>query len=72
MYGENVVVEDINFKIYFGDFVCFIGMSGLGKIILMCMVNYMLKLINGILLFKGKDIFIINFIELRCRIGYVI
>lgn len=30
VYGENVAVEDINLKIYPGDFVCFIGTSGSG------------------------------------------
>ncbi|HGD0039862.1 TPA: hypothetical protein ACG6RK_001308 [Streptococcus agalactiae] len=31
VYGENVAVEDINLKIYPGDFVCFIGTSGSGE-----------------------------------------
>lgn len=43
VYGENVAVEDINLKIYPGDFVCFIGTSGSGKTTLMRMVNHMLK-----------------------------
>lgn len=72
VYGENVAVEDINLKIYPGDFVCFIGTSGSGKTTLMRMVNHMLKPTNGTLLFKGKDISTINPIELRRRIGYVI
>lgn len=43
--GGKVVVEDVNFLFEKGEFICFIGMSGSGKMMIMWMINWMIDLI---------------------------
>lgn len=63
-FGGKVVVEDFNLEIEKGEFVCFIGMFGLGKMIMMWMINWMLSQIFGIIKFNGKDISQIDLVKL--------
>ncbi|CAM3424777.1 ABC transporter ATP-binding protein [Streptococcus pluranimalium] len=72
IYGDNVAVDTANLSVIAGEFICFIGTSGSGKTTLMRMINRMLKPSEGNIYFEGKDIFSINPIHLRRKIGYVI
>lgn len=66
------VLEDFNFSVREGEFLTVIGRSGCGK-------TTMLKLINGLLIPDGGNVFVegkniaeTDIIALRRRIGYVI
>ena len=60
-YGENIVLENVNFTIKQGEFVGIIGSNGTGK-------STLLKLLLGLLEpVRGK----ISFVEHKSKIGYV-
>lgn len=65
-------VNKLNLKIEKGEFICFIGPSGCGKTTTMKMVNRLIDVTEGNILFDGKDINQQNPVELRRSIGYVI
>lgn len=70
--GNKVAVEDFNFSIEDGEFVCLIGTSGSGKTTTMRMINRMEQPTGGEILIDGQDITKMNAVELRRKIGYVI
>lgn len=70
--GGKVAVDDINLSFDKGEFICFIGTSGSGKITSMRMLNRMTDPSKGKILIDGQDIQKINPVELRRQIGYVI
>lgn len=70
--GNKVAVEDFNFSIEAGEFVCLIGTSGSGKTTTMRMINRMEQPTGGEILIEGEDITKMNAVELRRKIGYVI
>lgn len=72
IYGDNVAVKHINLKIMAGEFVCLIGTSGSGKTTILRMINRMLKPSNGKIFIKGEEISVLNPVQLRRKIGYVI
>ena len=72
IYKTQTAVEDINFKIDDGEFVCLIGSSGSGKTTIMRMINRMTEPSKGKILIDGEDIMTKNPVQLRREIGYVI
>lgn len=72
IYKTQTAVEDINFKIDDGEFVCLIGSSGSGKTTIMRMINRMTEPTKGKVLIDGEDIMTKNPVQLRREIGYVI
>ncbi|WP_087972078.1 betaine/proline/choline family ABC transporter ATP-binding protein [Oceanobacillus rekensis] len=70
--NEKAAVNKLNLKIEKGEFICFIGPSGCGKTTTMKMVNRLIDVTDGSILFEGKDINQQNPVELRRSIGYVI
>jgi phospholipid/cholesterol/gamma-HCH transport system ATP-binding protein len=73
-FGANVVLEDINLKIFPGEEVCFIGPTGCGKTLLTKTFNGLLTPSSGRVLAYGKDLAQASrheLEEIRRKIGYV-
>ena len=70
---ETIALEDVNFTIASGEFVCFIGHTGSGKSTLIQHINGLLKPSEGCVLVDGKDIRgkTANIKEMRRKIGLV-
>lgn len=70
---ETIALEDVNFTIKSGEFVCFIGHTGSGKSTLIQHINGLLKPNEGCVLVDGKDIRgkATNIKEMRRKIGLV-
>lgn len=71
-YKNNVVLSDINFKIYDGEIIVLIGPSGCGKTTTLKMINRLIDPSSGQILIDGEDILSKDPIELRRGMGYVI
>lgn len=71
-YGEKVILSDFNLSICKGEFVTVIGSSGSGKTTVLKMINGLIKPDEGKIFVEGKDINLVNIIELRRNIGYAI
>lgn len=51
------VVDDVFFDIYEGEIFGLVGEFGLGKIMIGCFIIYLYELIDGEIIFDGKDVF---------------
>ena len=71
-YGDNVILNDLNFEIEEGKFVILIGPSGCGKTTTLKMINRLIDPNSGHIYIDDKDINTIDKPALRCSIGYVI
>ncbi|NLL30238.1 MAG: betaine/proline/choline family ABC transporter ATP-binding protein [Clostridiales bacterium] len=71
-YKKNTVLENFNLTIEKGKLVVLIGASGSGKTTLLKMINRLIPISDGQILINGQDIYKMDPIELRRRIGYVI
>lgn len=71
-YGDVAVLNKINFTIDPGQFVVLIGPSGCGKTTTLKTINRLIEPDGGRVLIDGDDTAIINRVQLRRRIGYVI
>ncbi|MDJ1111149.1 MULTISPECIES: ABC transporter ATP-binding protein [Macrococcus] len=71
-YGENTVVDDINFEIEEGEFFVIIGPSGSGKTTTLKMINRLVPLSEGYIYFKDRPISDYKLDEMRWDIGYVL
>lgn len=72
VYGNTVIIPDLNLKIERGEFVTLIGSSGCGKTTALKMINGLYEATKGDILVNGENIRDKDMIELRRRIGYVI
>ena len=70
--NEVVAVNDVNFEVADGEFVCFIGSSGSGKTTALRLINRMHEATEGEIIINGKNIKDFKPVELRRQIGYVI
>lgn len=70
--GNKMAVENVNLSFNKGEFICLIGTSGSGKTTTMRMINRMIDPTEGTIKIDGEDIQLINPVELRRQIGYVI
>lgn len=70
--SDTVAVDDANFTIEDGEFVCFIGTSGSGKTTALRLINRMHDPTEGQVLIDGEDVQDSNPVDLRRKIGYVI
>lgn len=75
-YGENHVLKNINMNLYKQNVTAFIGPSGCGKSSLLRCLNRMNDLISdakvkGGLKYLNKEIYSINPMELRTKVGMV-
>lgn len=71
-YGDNVILNDLNFEIAEGKFVILIGPSGCGKTTTLKMINRLIDPNSGHIYIDDKDINTIDKPALRRSIGYVI
>lgn len=46
-YGEIIIIDELNLEILKGEIIIFIGFNGCGKLILLCLLVRLLKLIIG-------------------------
>ncbi|HHX66582.1 MAG: ABC transporter ATP-binding protein [Miniphocaeibacter sp.] len=71
-YGENKLIQDLNFCIEKGEFVTLIGSSGSGKTTILKMINGLIPINSGEIFINNKNIANENMIMLRRNIGYAI
>lgn len=71
-YGDNLAVEDVNFKVQEGEFFVIIGPSGCGKTTTLKMINRLIPLTTGYIYFKEKPVSDFPLYEMRWDIGYVL
>lgn len=55
-FGENEVLKDINMNVNKGEVVIIIGFFGFGKLMLLCCINLLEKLIDGKIIYNGKNV----------------
>lgn len=70
--NSKVAVKNVNLKFETGEFICFIGSSGSGKTTCMRMINRMNIPTTGDIYIDDRNIKLMNPVELRRQIGYVI
>ncbi len=75
-YGDFKALKDINLDVVQNEVLAFIGPSGCGKSTLLRILNRMSDLaespkVDGSITFKGQEIFDMDTIELRKKIGMV-
>lgn len=66
------IIDNLNLKINYGEFVTLIGKSGSGKTTMLKLVNGLISPNSGQIFIKDKEINDWDIIELRRNIGYVI
>lgn len=66
------IIDDLNLKINYGEFVTLIGKSGSGKTTMLKLINGLINPNSGQIFIKDKEINNWDIIELRRSIGYVI
>jgi osmoprotectant transport system ATP-binding protein len=67
-----VAVDDLTLEVPDGTLTVFVGPSGCGKTTSMRMINRMIDPTSGTLTVDGKDVTILDPVQLRLGIGYVI
>lgn len=72
VYGDKLILKNINLKIDKGEFVTIIGSSGCGKTTFLKLINGLVKPDFGQIYINNYDISKIDKIALRRGIGYVI
>lgn len=71
-YRTKTIINDFSLEIEAGQLVVFIGPSGCGKTTLLKMINKLTQPTAGKIFVNDQDISMMNAIELRRNIGYVI
>lgn len=72
IYGNKVILKNINLKINKGEFITIIGSSGCGKTTFLKLINGLIEPDDGKVYVEGNDISKVDKIALRRKIGYVI
>ncbi|MDR2747253.1 MAG: ABC transporter ATP-binding protein [Treponema sp.] len=70
--SDRYAVEDLSIDVPRGSFVTILGTSGSGKTTLLKMINRILELTSGAILFEDRDIQTLKVENYRKQIGYVI
>ena len=71
-YGNQTILNDLNFEIKEGQFAVLIGPSGCGKTTTLKMINRLIQPDSGHIYLNGEDVAKTDRYQLRRRIGYVI
>lgn len=66
------IIDNLNLKINYGEFVTLIGKSGSGKTTMLKLINGLINPNSGKIFIKNKEINEWDIIQLRRSIGYVI
>src|SRR5699024_7050902 len=64
-FGSNLVWKDVSFSIEDGETIAIIGRSGCGKSVLMKHLNALMYPDSGDVIIDGKNIFELEYVELR-------
>ena len=72
VYGDKIILNNINLKINKGEFVTIIGSSGCGKTTCLKLINGLITPDYGQVFVNNTDISQVDKIALRRGIGYVI
>lgn len=70
-YKNTKILENINFEINKGEVVSIIGKSGCGKSTLLKCINRLESIDDGVIYFENKDIYSLDLLKLRQKIGIV-
>lgn len=74
-FGDQVVYKDLSFKVYAGETVCIIGPSGVGKSVMLKMLNGLLPADRGEIVFDGMPLHELRkdseFLPVRKRVSMV-
>jgi len=70
-YGNEPVLNDINFKVAVGELVALVGVSGAGKTTLVNLIPRFYEVTEGAILIDGIDIRKVTLASLRAQIGIV-
>ncbi len=72
IFGENVVLKDINFSVNTGDVTCIIGASGSGKSTMLRCINLLEEPTDGEIIYHGENILQTkNIPAYRAKVGMV-
>lgn len=71
-YGDQVVVDDLNFTVNAGEIFVLVGPSGSGKTTTLKMINQLIEKTEGDIFIQGKVSEDYDIHELRWNIGYVL
>lgn len=72
VYGSSAVIQNLSLTIPRAQIVAIIGPSGCGKTTILKMINRLIEPSAGTVLVEGTDISLMDPVELRRNIGYVI
>lgn len=72
IFGENIVLKDINFSVNTGDVTCIIGASGSGKSTMLRCINLLEEPTDGEIIYHGENILQTkNIPAYRAKVGMV-
>ncbi|OFI48435.1 ABC transporter ATP-binding protein [Floricoccus tropicus] len=71
-YDQKKALKDINLQIREGEIFVLVGPSGSGKTTSLKMINGLIPVTSGEILFKGKDIHEYDLQKMRWQMGYVL
>lgn len=71
-YDQKKALQDINLQIREGEIFVLVGPSGSGKTTSLKMINGLITVTSGEILFKGKDIHEYDLQKMRWQMGYVL
>lgn len=72
IYGEQKVLQDLNFEIATGEIFVLVGPSGSGKTTTLKMINGLIQPSSGEIYFKEKNLSSYNLQKVRWQMGYVL
>src|SRR5262245_40986083 len=70
--GNSFAIKDITLEIGEGELLVLLGESGCGKSTMLKMINRLVEPTEGRILIDGNDTRLLNPVELRRSIGYVL
>lgn len=70
-YGNNLIIEDINFSMKEGELTALLGLNGTGKTTLLKVISGLLKPMDGKCIVAGKDIYKLKEKERARHISYM-
>lgn len=70
--GNKIAIKNLNVSFKPGEFIVIIGTSGSGKTTCLRMINRMIHQTSGDILINGQNISLMNEVQLRRSMGYVI